>query len=207
MPKRPMASRPRTTSHATGTQAARMSPPRSISLRWYFRTKASSRSLSSSCCRVIPWVSPLQGPRRALCTLKIRPDFPADFIMCSSGGTKSRRSFATHSNALVMRSLSNLLCRPAGILLILLGVMSSGSAQQVFLNEVDADRYTAPDSLEFVELFGAPDQSLDGHIVVFYRGRKRPDLQGVCRVRSRRFSDGQFRLLPLGQPAGGGSRH
>ena len=43
-------------------------------------------------------------------------------------------------------------------------------AQDVFINEVDADSQTVPDSLEFVELFGTPDQLLDGHIAVFYKG-------------------------------------
>ena len=43
-------------------------------------------------------------------------------------------------------------------------------AQGLFINEVDSDSNTVPDSLEFVELHGAPNAALDGHIVVFYKG-------------------------------------
>jgi len=43
-------------------------------------------------------------------------------------------------------------------------------AQGVFVNEVDCDSNTVPDSLEFVELYGEPNTALDGHIVVFYKG-------------------------------------
>ena len=43
-------------------------------------------------------------------------------------------------------------------------------AQDVFLNEVDCDSNSVPDSLEFVELFGEPNLALDGHVVVFYKG-------------------------------------
>ena len=69
-----------------------------------------------------------------------------------------------------MRLLQNLSHRVFPLLALLVLAASGASAQQVFLNEVDADSYTVPDSLEFVELFGAPDQPLDGHIVVFYKG-------------------------------------
>lgn len=69
-----------------------------------------------------------------------------------------------------MRLLQNLSHRVFPLLALLFLAASGASAQQVFLNEVDADSYTVPDSLEFVELFGAPDQPLDGHIVVFYKG-------------------------------------
>ena len=69
-----------------------------------------------------------------------------------------------------MRLLENLSHRVSCLLALLFLAASGASAQQVFLNEVDADSYTVPDSLEFVELFGAPDQPLDGHIVVFYKG-------------------------------------
>ena len=69
-----------------------------------------------------------------------------------------------------MRLLQNLSHRVSPLLALLFLAASGASAQQVFLNEVDADSYTVPDSLEFVELFGAPDQPLDGHIVVFYKG-------------------------------------
>ena len=43
-------------------------------------------------------------------------------------------------------------------------------AQGIFVNEVDCDSNTVPDSLEFVELYGEPNTALDGHIVVFYKG-------------------------------------
>ena len=69
-----------------------------------------------------------------------------------------------------MRLLQNLSHRVFPFLALLFLAASGASAQQVFLNEVDADSYTVPDSLEFVELFGAPDQPLNGHIVVFYKG-------------------------------------
>ena len=69
-----------------------------------------------------------------------------------------------------MRLLQNLSHRVFPLLALLFLAASGASAQQVFLNEVDADSYTVPDSLEFVELFGAPDQPLDGHIVVLYKG-------------------------------------
>ncbi len=69
-----------------------------------------------------------------------------------------------------MRLLQNLSHRVFPLLALFFLAASGASAQQVFLNEVDADSYTVPDSLEFVELFGAPDQPLDGHVVVFYKG-------------------------------------
>lgn len=46
----------------------------------------------------------------------------------------------------------------------------SSQAQSVFVNEVDCDSNSVPDSLEFVELYGEPNMALDGHIVVFYKG-------------------------------------
>lgn len=44
------------------------------------------------------------------------------------------------------------------------------AGQGLFVNEVDCDSNSVPDSLEFVELYGAPNAALDGHIVVFYKG-------------------------------------
>jgi len=69
-----------------------------------------------------------------------------------------------------MRVIHNQPLRIFGLLTAFLLVAQGLWAQGVFLNEVDADSYTVPDSLEFVELFGAPNQPLDGHIVVFYKG-------------------------------------
>ena len=69
-----------------------------------------------------------------------------------------------------MRLLQNPSLRISGLLSVSFLLFSGVSAQQVFLNEVDADSNSVPDSLEFVELFGAPNQPLDGHIVVFYKG-------------------------------------
>ena len=57
-----------------------------------------------------------------------------------------------------MRLLQNLSHRVFPLFALLFLAASGALAQQVFLNEVDADSYTVPDSLEFVELFGAPDQ-------------------------------------------------
>ena len=51
--------------------------------------------------------------------------------------------------------------------------------QGVFLNEVDSDSNTVPDSTEFVELYGAPNTPLDGHIVVFYKGGGSPVTSSV----------------------------
>ena len=69
-----------------------------------------------------------------------------------------------------MRVIHNPTLPVFGLLTAFLLVAQGLWAQEVFLNEVDADSYTVPDSLEFVELFGAPNQPLDGHIVVFYKG-------------------------------------
>ena len=97
-------------------------------------------------------------------------------------GTRTRCSFAPDSNPLVMRVIHNPTLPVFGLLTAFLLVAQGLWAQEVFLNEVDADSYTVPDSLEFVELFGAPNQPLDGHIVVFTRGRKRSDVHGLCGV-------------------------
>jgi hypothetical protein len=43
------------------------------------------------------------------------------------------------------------------------------SAQSILINELDADQ-VGSDSLEFVELVGAPNASLDGYILVFFNG-------------------------------------
>ena len=69
-----------------------------------------------------------------------------------------------------MRIIQNSLFRLFSVFLTALFSWSGALAQDVFLNEVDADSYTVPDSLEFVELFAEPNYPLDGHIVVFYKG-------------------------------------
>lgn len=51
-----------------------------------------------------------------------------------------------------------------------LAVPTHALSQDVFLNEVDCDSNSVPDSLEFVELFSEPNTALDGHVVVFYKG-------------------------------------
>ena len=79
-------------------------------------------------------------------------------------------TFAVDSNALTMRSVSQTYRSSLCVLMAWMGVGLVVPAQEVFINEVDADSQTVPDSLEFVELFGTPDQLLDGHIAVFYKG-------------------------------------
>ena len=69
-----------------------------------------------------------------------------------------------------MRTLNLPVFRLLGALCLCFFCASSAIAQNVFLNEVDADSNTVPDSAEFVELFGEPEMALDGHIVVFYKG-------------------------------------
>lgn len=43
-------------------------------------------------------------------------------------------------------------------------------SQDLRINEVDCDSNSVPDSLEFVEIYGAPDMSLDGYVLVFFKG-------------------------------------
>lgn len=83
---------------------------------------------------------------------------------------KSRPTFALDSKPLEMRSLHSLLLGSFLLASILMCAPSAGYAQNVFINEVDADNNSVPDSLEFVELFGDPNLPLDGHIIVFYKG-------------------------------------
>jgi hypothetical protein len=52
-------------------------------------------------------------------------------------------------------------------LLILLGAMSAQAA--VLINELDCDTVSI-DALEFVELYGSPNEALDGLVLVFYNG-------------------------------------
>ena len=82
----------------------------------------------------------------------------------------ARATFALDSNPLAMRPASNFFAFTALCLSAFVLFPSLTSAQDVFINEVDADSNTVPDSLEFVELFGEPNLALDGHIVVFYKG-------------------------------------
>ena len=82
----------------------------------------------------------------------------------------ARATFALDSNLLAMRPASNFFAFTALCLSAFVLFPSLTSAQDVFINEVDADSNTVPDSLEFVELFGEPNLALDGHIVVFYKG-------------------------------------
>ncbi len=83
---------------------------------------------------------------------------------------RTRRTFAPDSNALVVRIIQNSFFRLSSVFLAVFLPVYWAEAQDVFLNEVDADSYTVPDSLEFVELFAGPNQPLDGHIVVFFKG-------------------------------------
>ena len=69
-----------------------------------------------------------------------------------------------------MRTLNLTSARLLGALCFCFLGAFSAAAQDLFLNEVDADSNTVPDSAEFVELFGEPEMALDGHIVVFYKG-------------------------------------
>ena len=73
-----------------------------------------------------------------------------------------------------MRSVSLSPCLRAALLALCLASFAPCFAQGVFLNEVDSDSNTVPDSTEFVELYGAPNAPLDGHIVVFYKGGGSP---------------------------------
>ncbi len=69
-----------------------------------------------------------------------------------------------------MRSVFTPFLQPATFLALTLCSLTAGQAQGLFINEVDCDSNTVPDSLEFVELFTAPNATLDGHVVVFYKG-------------------------------------
>lgn len=62
------------------------------------------------------------------------------------------------------------------VTLLFVSVAFSGAtrAQTVFINEVDADSNTVPDSLEFVELYGPANYALDGLTVVFFKGGSSP---------------------------------
>lgn len=55
------------------------------------------------------------------------------------------------------------------ILLLLSVFLSLGASSQVVINEVDADQ-AGTDAAEFIELYGAPNTSLDGLVVVFFNG-------------------------------------
>jgi hypothetical protein len=69
-----------------------------------------------------------------------------------------------------MRSVSQLPLRSLLVLTAFLSLRLLSDAQGVFVNEVDCDSNTVPDSLEFVELYGEPNMALDGHILVLYKG-------------------------------------
>ena len=69
-----------------------------------------------------------------------------------------------------MRSVTNTPLRPLAPLMAVLLFSTTSWGQSLFLNEIDCDSNTVPDSLEFVELYGAPNSALDGHVVVFYKG-------------------------------------
>ena len=55
------------------------------------------------------------------------------------------------------------------VVLGLLFVVSPGLAQSVWINEVYASQ-TGADELEYIELFGTPGMSLDGHVVAIVEG-------------------------------------
>ena len=78
-----------------------------------------------------------------------------------------------------MRSVSIHSLTKAAISLAFLASVAATHAQGVFINEVDSDSNTVPDSAEFVELYGAPNMVLDGHIVVFYKGGGSPITSSV----------------------------
>lgn len=78
-----------------------------------------------------------------------------------------------------MRSVSPPPFFRAALLALFLAASGLCFSQGVFLNEVDSDSNTVPDSTEFVELFGDPNASLDGHIVVFYKGGGSPVTSSV----------------------------
>jgi hypothetical protein len=65
------------------------------------------------------------------------------------------------------------------LLALCLSAFAPCFGQVVFLNEVDSDSNSVPDSTEFVELYGAPNTPLDGHIVVFYKGGGSPVTSSV----------------------------
>lgn len=53
---------------------------------------------------------------------------------------------------------------------LMIGVLTAGAlGQSVLINEVDADT-PSTDTAEFVELYGTPNQSLDGYVLVFFNG-------------------------------------
>ena len=60
-----------------------------------------------------------------------------------------------------MRSLHQPLLGFFVLAFSLTATLSGAYAQNVFLNEVDADNNSVPDSLEFVELFSGPNVPLD----------------------------------------------
>ena len=78
-----------------------------------------------------------------------------------------------------MRSVSSPPFFRAALLALCLAASGLCFSQGVFLNEVDSDSNTVPDSTEFVELFGDPNTSLDGHTVVFYKGGGSPVTSSV----------------------------
>ena len=105
-----------------------------------------------------------------------------------------------------MRSLHHILFGFFLLAIALTAPQSAAYAQNVFINEVDADNNSVPDSLEFVELFSQPNVPLDGHIVVFYKGGGNTvttnvyaafDLDG--------FSTDSLGFFLLGNPAVGGA--
>lgn len=54
-------------------------------------------------------------------------------------------------------------------MLLFAGFVAGVQAQDIYINEVDADT-AGTDILEFVELYGPANQSLDGYVLVFYNG-------------------------------------
>lgn len=56
-----------------------------------------------------------------------------------------------------------------GLVLATLHIFAQGGQSSIVINEVDSDN-AGSDNQEFVELFGAPNTSLDGHVIVFFNG-------------------------------------
>jgi len=65
-----------------------------------------------------------------------------------------------------------MIAKPLALALIL--TLTSASLAQVVINEIDADQ-TGSDTADFIELFGAPNTSLDGLIVVLFNGNNDDD--------------------------------
>ena len=166
-----MASNPMTTSQAKGTQAASRSPPRSISLRWYFRTKASSFPWRSCGCRAM-WVSPSQGPCRVLRTLKLRR-IDARISSHVKPGARSRvlvsPPIPTRWKCALLENLSS---GSSSLALLCLAASGASLPQPRICSSTRWMPTATPcrTARSSWSCFGDRISRLDGHIVVFYKG-------------------------------------